>query len=126
MTAGEMHAAIRTELIAHAEPWKLPVMQRFFKDPVDAYCTYTVHVRNIAKKHGATFASWTERERMALARALWESGKFEVGAAAIQLYARMRRKCGYGEWKLFVRWLGSISTIGRIAMRCAPMFWGRY
>ncbi|MFN0104541.1 MAG: DNA alkylation repair protein [Bryobacteraceae bacterium] len=100
-----MHAAIRAELIANSEPWKLPVMQRFFKEPIDAYCTYTVHVRNIAKTYGVEFASWTGRERMALTRGLWESGKFEEGAVAIQLYARMRRKCEYGEWKVFVRWL---------------------
>jgi 3-methyladenine DNA glycosylase AlkD len=100
-----MHAAIRAELIAHSEPWKLPVMQRFFKDPIDAYCTYTVHVRNIAKQHGAGFAGWTEKERTALTKALWESGKFEEGAVAIQLYARMRRKCEYCEWKIFTRWL---------------------
>ena len=49
--------------------------------------------------------SWTEKERTALTRALWESGKFEEGAVAIQLYARMRRKCDYREWKIFTRWL---------------------
>lgn len=101
-----MHAAIRAELIEHAEPWKLPVMQRFFKDPIDAYCTYTVHVRNIAKKHGPEFASWGAAEREELSGLLWESGKFEEGAVAIQLYARMRRKCGLVEWKLFAGWLG--------------------
>lgn len=105
MTPAEMHAAIRAELIAHSEPWKLPVMQRFFKDPLDAYCTYTVHVRNIAKKHGVAFAAWTEKERTVLTKALWESGKFEEGAVAIQLYARMRRACDYCEWKIFARWL---------------------
>jgi 3-methyladenine DNA glycosylase AlkD len=100
-----MHAAIRAELLAHSEPWKLPVMQRFFKDPIDAYCTYTVHVRNIAKQHGAEFASWSEKQRTVLTKALWESGKFEEGAVAIQLYARMRRKCDYCEWKIFTHWL---------------------
>jgi 3-methyladenine DNA glycosylase AlkD len=100
-----MHAAIRAELIAKAEPEKLPVMQRFFKEPIDAYCTYTVHVRNLAKKHGAEFAAWTDKERTALTRALWASGKFEEGAVAIQLYARMRRKCAHCEWKLFEKWL---------------------
>jgi 3-methyladenine DNA glycosylase AlkD len=100
-----MHAAIRAELIAHSEPWKLPVMQRFFKDPLDAYCTYTVHVRRIAKLHGAEFAGWTGKQRIALTKALWESGKFEEGAVAIQLFARMRRKCGSGEWVLFTQWL---------------------
>jgi 3-methyladenine DNA glycosylase AlkD len=100
-----MHEAIRAELIAHSEPWKLPVMQRFFKEPIDAYCTYTAHVRNIAKQHGAEFASWTEKDRAALTRALWESGKFEEGTVAVLLYARMRRKCGHAEWKIFSRWL---------------------
>jgi len=100
-----MHAAIRGELIAHSEPSKLPVMQRFFKDPIDAYCTYTEHVRNIAKKHGADFAAWTEKDRTELTRALWESGKFEEGGVAIQLFARMRRKCGDRERNLFKRWL---------------------
>ena len=80
-------------------------MQRFFKEPVDAYCTYTVHVRNIAKQFGAAFAAWNEKERSKLTEALWESGKFEEGAVAIQLYARMRRKCGIREWKIFTRWL---------------------
>ncbi len=105
MTPAEMHAAIRAELIAHSEPWKLPVMQRFFKEPIDAYCTYTVHVRNLAKTHGAAFAAFSEKERTALTKALWESGKFEEGAVAIQLYARMRRKCAECEWKIFTRWL---------------------
>lgn len=100
-----MHEAIRAELITHSEPGKLPVMQRFFKEPIDAYCTYTAHVRNIAKQHGGEFASWPEKERAVLTRALWESGKFEEGAVAIQLYARMRRKCDYCEWKIFTRWL---------------------
>ena len=68
MTAGGMHEAIRAELEAHAEPWKLPVMQRFFKDPIDAYCTYTPHVRAIAKRYGAEFGAWSEQERTALAR----------------------------------------------------------
>ena len=105
MTPGEMHAAIRAELIAHSEPWKLPVMRRFFKEPIDAYCTYTEHVRNIAKQHGAVFASWTEKERTVLTKALWESGKYEEGTVATLLYARMRRKCGDSEWKVFTRWL---------------------
>ncbi len=105
MTPAEMHAAIRAELITHAEPEKLPTMQRFFKDPIDAYCTYTVHVRNLAKKHGAEFAAWPEKDRTTLTRALWSSGKYEEGSVAILLYARMRRKCDYCEWKLFVKWL---------------------
>ena len=100
-----MHAAIRAELIAHSEPEKLPLMQRFFKDPIDAYCTYTVHVRNLAKKHGAEFAAWSDKDRTALTRALWASGKFEEGSVAILLYARMRRKCAHCEWKLFDKWL---------------------
>lgn len=100
-----MHEAIRADLIAHSEPWKLPVMQRFFKEPIDAYCTYTAHVRSIAKQYGVEFASWGGKERTALTRALWESGKFEEGGVAIQLYARMRRKCEYREWKIFTRWL---------------------
>ena len=105
MTPTEMHAAIRAELLVHAEPHKLPLMQRFFKDPIDAYCTYTVHVRNLAKKHGAEFAAWPDKDRSTLTRALWASGKHEEGSVAILLYARMRRKCEYCEWKLFVKWL---------------------
>jgi 3-methyladenine DNA glycosylase AlkD len=105
VTPAETQEAIRAALIAKSEPWKLPVMQRFFKEPIDAYCTYTEHVRNIAKEHGAEFASWPEKERTALTKALWESGKFEEGTMAIQLYARMRRKCEYREWKIFSRWL---------------------
>ncbi|MBI2688304.1 MAG: DNA alkylation repair protein [Acidobacteria bacterium] len=100
-----MHNVIRAVLIAQSEPWKLPVMQRFFKDPIDAYCTYMVHVRNLAKEHWREFASWSHKERLALTRALWESGKFEEGAVAIQLYARMWRRCEHREWKLFVKWL---------------------
>ena len=64
-----------------------------------------MHVRNIAKQFGAAFAAWNEKERSKLTEALWESGKFEEGAVAIQLYARMRRKCGIREWKIFTRWL---------------------
>lgn len=105
MTPEEMHEAIRAELIARSEPWKLPVMQRFFKEPIDAYCTYTLHVRNLAKTHGAEFAAWRDQERTALTKALWASGKFEEGSMAIQLFARMRRKCGECEWRLFSRWL---------------------
>lgn len=101
-----MHAAIREELLAHAEPWKLPVMQRFFKEPIDAYCTYTVHVRNIAKKHGAEFAGWNGKARTELTEALWASGKFEEGSVAIQLFARMWRKCGRGEWVELSGWFG--------------------
>jgi 3-methyladenine DNA glycosylase AlkD len=105
MTPAEMHTAIRAELIANSEPWKLPVMQRFFKDPIDAYCTYTLHVRNLAKQHGAEFALWPDKDRTALTRALWASGKYEEGSVAILLYARMRRKCTHREWKLFEKWL---------------------
>jgi len=100
-----MHDAIRAALIANSEPWKLPVMQRFFKDPIDAYCTYTLHVRNLAKQHGAEFASWPETDRTALATALWESGKFEEGTMAILLYSRMRRKLDKKHWNAFSRWL---------------------
>lgn len=105
MTPAEMHADIRAHLIANSEPAKLPLMQRFFKDPIDAYCTYTVHVRNLAKKHGAEFATYSDTERTALTRALWASGKFEEGSVAILLFARIRRKCDYCHWRLFVRWL---------------------
>jgi len=105
VTPAEMHAAIRADLIAHAEPAKLPIMQRFFKDPIDAYCTYTEHVRRIAKQHGAEFGTWDPKARGELTDALWQSGKFEEGAVAIQLYARIRRKCGLAEWKLFAKWL---------------------
>jgi 3-methyladenine DNA glycosylase AlkD len=100
-----MLVAIRTELIAHAEPGKLPQMQRFFKEPIDAYCTYTADVRNIAKLHGGTFGGWTAEERLELTAALWASGKYEEGSAAIMLYARMLRRCGPAEWDLLAGWL---------------------
>lgn len=105
MTPAEMHAGIRAELIAHSEPEKLPIMQRFFKDPIDAYCTYTGHVRGLAKIHGAAFAAFTDKERTALTRALWGSGKYEEGSVAIFLYARMLRKCTHCDWKIFEMWL---------------------
>lgn len=97
--------AIRAELIAHSEPHKLPVMQRFFKDPVDAYCTYTVHVRRIAKERAKEFAAMDDKHRDAITDALWASGKFEEGAVAIQLYARLLRTCDGHDWKRFERWL---------------------
>jgi 3-methyladenine DNA glycosylase AlkD len=100
-----MHAAIRADLLSHSEPEKLPIMQRFFKDPIDAYCTYTPYVRALARTHGAEFAIWSPADRDALTTALWQSGKFEEGSVAIQLYARMHRKCALPEWKLFDRWL---------------------
>jgi 3-methyladenine DNA glycosylase AlkD len=105
VTHRELHEVIRAELLACAEPWKLPTMQRFFKDPIDAYCAYTPHVRAIAKHYGAEFGAWPEQERTALARLLWASGKFEEGSVAILLFARMRRRCEYCHWKLFTRWL---------------------
>jgi hypothetical protein len=101
----EMHAAIRAELIANSEPWKVAVMQRFFKEPIGAYCTYTAHVRRIAKLHGAEFAAWDATEREALTRRLWQSGKLEEGAVAIQLYARMRESAAHVN--------GSFSLSGR-------------
>jgi len=36
-------------------------MQRFFKEPINACCTYTANVRSIAKKSGAEFAFWGEK-----------------------------------------------------------------
>lgn len=105
MTPAAMHAAIRERLLAHSEPWKLPQMQRFFKEPIDAYCTYTEHVRAVAKEHGAEFTAWTPRERTALTKALWASGKQEEGSVAILLYARMGRKCGRAEWEILAKWL---------------------
>jgi 3-methyladenine DNA glycosylase AlkD len=100
-----MVGAIREELLRHSEPEKLPVMQRFFKEPVDAYCTYTDKVREIARAHGAAFAAMTPKERDAVTAALWASGKFEEGTMAIFLYARMLRQCGPPEWKRFSQWL---------------------
>jgi 3-methyladenine DNA glycosylase AlkD len=118
----EMHAAIQAELVANSEPWKLPVMQRFFKEPIDAYCTCTAHVRRIAKLYGGDFAAWDAAEREALTRRLWQSGKFEEGGMAIQLYARMRRKCGPHEWKLFTRWLeNNISNWAHCDALCADV-----
>ncbi len=105
MTPAEVHAAIRADLLARAEPHKLPLMQRFFKEEIDAYCTYTPYVRAAAKAHARTFAAWTPKERNALTKALWESGKFEEGAVAIHLYAGMRRHCDLCEWKIWTRWL---------------------
>lgn len=105
MTPAAMHAAIRERLVAHAEPEKLPLMQRFFKEPIDAYCTYTQYVRAVAKEHGAEFGAWTQRERMALTKALWGSGKHEEGSVAILLYARMARRLGRAEWDILSKWL---------------------
>lgn len=105
MTPGTLHAAIRADLVAHSEPHKLPLMQRFFREPLDAWCTYTTFVRAAAKIHAAPFLAWTPEERAQLATLLWESGKFEEGAVAIHLYARMRRHCGRAEWELFRSWL---------------------
>jgi len=96
---------IRAELMAHSEPYKLPVMQRFFKEPIDAYCTYTVHVRRIAKERAKEFAALGEKQRDEVTDALWRSGKFEEGAVAIQLYARLLRQCDERDWKRFERWL---------------------
>lgn len=98
-------AAIRAELLEHAEPWKLPQIQRFFREPIDAYCTYTPFVRAIARRWGKEFSLATPAERGKLTRALWKSGKFEEGSVAIQLYARMQRQCGDSEWALLTRWL---------------------
>jgi 3-methyladenine DNA glycosylase AlkD len=97
--------SIREELIAHSEPYKLPIMQRFFKEPVDAYCTYTEHVRRIAKERGKEFAAMSGTQRDKVTNALWNSGKFEEGAVAIQLYARRLRHCDERDWKRFETWL---------------------
>lgn len=97
--------AIRAELIAHSEPHKLPLMQRFFKDPIDAYCTYTVHVRRIARDRAKEFAAMNAKQRDEVTNALWRSGKFEEGAVAIQLYARLLKSCDDRDWKRFESWL---------------------
>lgn len=97
--------AIRAELMAHSEPHKLPIMQRFFKEPVDAYCTYTVHVRRIAKERAKEFAAMDAKQRDAVTNALWQSGKFEEGGMAIQLYARLLKHCDERDWKRFESWL---------------------
>jgi len=96
---------IRAELVAHSEPHKLPVMQRFFKEPIDAYCTYTVHVRRIAKERAKEFAALGGKQRDEVTGALWRSGKFEEGAVAIQLYAGLLKRSDEGDWKRFERWL---------------------
>jgi 3-methyladenine DNA glycosylase AlkD len=105
VSESEVYAAIRAALIEHAEPHKLPLMQRFFREPIDAYCTYTAHVRRIARQHAPWFQSATAGEREALTAGLWASGKFEEGAVAIHLYARIVRQCGVREWRLFESWL---------------------
>ncbi len=97
--------AIREELIAHSEPHKLPLMQRFFKEPIDAYCTYTVHVRRIAKERAKEFAAMNAKQRDEVTHALWRSGKFEEGGVAIQLYARLLKSCDDRDWKRFENWL---------------------
>ena len=96
---------IRAELIAHSEPHKLPIMQRFFKEPIDAYCTYTEHVRRIAKERAKEFAAMNGKQRDAVTDALWHSGKFEEGAVAIQLYARLLKHCDEHDWRRFETWL---------------------
>ena len=97
--------AIRAELIAHSEPHKLPLMQRFFKEPIDAYCTYTVHVRRIARDRAKEFAAMNAKQRDEVTNSLWQSGKFEEGAVAIQLYARLLKSCDDRDWKRFEAWL---------------------
>jgi 3-methyladenine DNA glycosylase AlkD len=113
---------IRSALIAHSEPEKLPTMQRFFKEPIDAYCTYTDHVRAIARENGAAFAAMSPRERDAITEALWASGKFEEGTVAIFLYARMLRQCGEPEWNRFSLWLDKyIKNWGHCDTLCADV-----
>jgi len=98
------------------------VMQRFFKEPIDAYCTYTDHVRAIARAHGPAFAAMTPGERDAVTGALWASGKFEEGTMAVFLYARMLRQCGQPEWKRFSKWLDQhIRNWGHCDALCADV-----
>lgn len=105
MTPAQIYASIRTQLIAHSEPARIPGIQRFFQEPIDAHGVYTGHLRDIAKAHGVDFVSLTTPERTELMKSLWKSGKHEEGMIAILLFARMRRKCDYCEWRLFSQWL---------------------
>lgn len=100
-----MIASMRAELVAHSEPHKLPIMQRFFKEPIDAYCTYTEHVRRISQRHARQFAEWARETRKELTDELWQSGKFEEGSLAIQLHGRILRHCGPRDFMSCSAWL---------------------
>jgi len=103
--AAAMLTRIRGELRELAEPEFRASVQRFFREPVDAYGVRTPAVRRLASTVFREVRQWPVAQRNRLCNELWKSGTLEEGALAVCLYQKFARQCGVCEFHLFEKWI---------------------
>lgn len=103
-------ARIRGELSALAEPQFRASIQRFFREPVDAWGVRTPAVRRLASAVFREVRQWPPAQRNRLCNDLWKSGKLEEAGVAVYLYQKLARQCGPCEFHLFEKWIDRFVT----------------
>jgi len=96
---------IRTGLRAHADEEFRKGVERFFREPVDAYGVRGPEVKAVAREAGREVKEWPDTALARLAGELWKSGKIEEAGIAILIYRRRVKRCGAREFTLFERWI---------------------
>ena len=98
-------ARIRGDLRALADPQFRASIQRFFREPVDAWGVRTPAVRRLAATLFREVRTWPAARRNRLCNELWKSGKLEESSVAVCLYEKLARQCGACEFHLFEKWI---------------------
>jgi 3-methyladenine DNA glycosylase AlkD len=105
MTADELVASIRAQLVAQADPKCREVAMSFSREPIDPYGVRAPQVRRIAAEAHRELKGWPRAQINRLCEELWKSGKFEEGAVAAIVYQRFHARFGAVEFRLFERWV---------------------
>jgi 3-methyladenine DNA glycosylase AlkD len=105
MTAQELAASVREQLIAAANPATRDGIRHYFREPIDPYGVPTPQVRRIAAAAYKALKIWPPAQRNRFCQELWKSGKSEEGVVAIYVYRRFQKQCAACEFHLFEKWI---------------------
>lgn len=96
---------VAARLEGASDPLWAEGQRRFFKQEADTRGVRQAALAPLIRDTARAVKDWTVRDRNALMKRLWETGKLEDGVLACHVYRRFSNSCAAGEFKLFERWI---------------------
>lgn len=96
---------IVARLEAAADPLWAEGQRRFFKHEVDTRGVRQAALAPVIRDTFREVKRWSVRDRNALMKRLWETGKLEDGVLVCHVYRRFAKTCAACEFRLFERWI---------------------
>jgi len=105
VTREDLPGYIRSRLKESGTVRGREAIQRFFKEPVEAYGVSAKQVKELERELWPQVKGWPPADRNWLCTELLKSGTIEEGILAAYLYRRFAKSCGACEFRLFDRWI---------------------